>query len=801
MCRTTCGITIRPKEPGVSDLRAADSVPCRPCRPVCLSPMTLLVLAALSVGPSVLFKGASAAEGPEGPPRRWTSVGMGGGGAMFYPAGSPHDPDLLFVSSDMGGFYRSQDGGFSWQMLDWRSIEHSRTPVFHPTHANVIYACPWEGDQLKISLDRGVTWTTVGGGRRTPWSGDTLLTLAIDRGNPQLLLLAGQNGLYRSTDGGRRWASIAGAPPGLFGIHIDQTSPPGQRVCIGARPQGVFRSIDGATTWTPASRGLPWAGLRAFSGGSDANSGRITLFCTVPSRRVNGQFVGGVYRSLDRANSWQSAMGSGIHTALGQHPYGASDIDQYHFLGQPEHLPDTVYVTNRGTGYHPPHHYTVYRSDDGGNSWRDCFFNDPRFDGNNTEVGWLFYDRVRDFGADALGFAVNPRLPDHAYYANYAELLTTSDGGRYWYQVYSKRASGQGTPGKQQRWMSIGLEDTTCWHYVIDPGDSRYHYICYSDIGLVRSTDGGHTWMSADRGIPWRNTVYQIACDPNASGRLWAACSNQHDIPMWQSAAGPTGPGGVCRSDDHGQTWKVLGKGLPRAPATTILLDAQSPPEAPVLYVGMYGHGVYKSTDGGETWRGHSNGITPVANRQVVSIRQHPDGTLYCSVAGRRPGAGVTEPLAGGLFQSTNGGRSWARISPPAAFRPVDFAVDPVDRRYLYLAAMGGFGHEGGLYATNDGGRSWRRSVPQFNRTQGRSFDAYSVVLHPLDSRIVYLFSTTHGMFLSPDRGVSWLELRAPMAPPFRRCTRIFWDPSDDRKAYITTFGGGVWVGRDPAAE
>ena len=85
---------------------------------------------------------------------KYVSVGMGGGGAMYAPASSPHNPKLMFVSCDMSGFYRSADGGKSWRMIDFRQTKGNTQcpPVFHPTKPNVIY---FSG---KVSEDFGKTW-------------------------------------------------------------------------------------------------------------------------------------------------------------------------------------------------------------------------------------------------------------------------------------------------------------------------------------------------------------------------------------------------------------------------------------------------------------------------------------------------------------------------------------------------------------------------------------------------------------------------------------------------------------------
>jgi photosystem II stability/assembly factor-like uncharacterized protein len=384
-------------------------------------------------------------------------------------------------------------------------------------------------------------------------------------------------------------------------------------------------------------------------------------------------------------------------------------------------------------------------------------------------------------------------------YANAGEVFTTTDGGRRWRQAYSRCADGTGKKGK--RWASIGLEDTSCWRVAFDPADPERRYICYTDIGLAKSEDGGRAWRSATAGMPWQNTVYDLAFDPRDSRTLYAACSDQHDIPHWMSAQGPRAPGGICVSRDGGASWKASSQGLPSAPATAVVVGAFPAGARPALFAGVYGHGVYRSDDGAATWASKSEGLDPAGNRQVCSIRRRQDGALLCVVAARRAGGEGEAPLSGGVFLSTDRGERWKKISPPEMFRPVDVACHPEKPDILYVAAMDGMGHDGGVYKTVDGGGQWQRLSIPFDRRICAYQEGFSVALNPRRPEIVYYLTITHGMFISFDAGASWRAAAAGASPPFLSCQRIQWDPLDGKTVYVSTFGGGVWRGPDPAGE
>lgn len=716
-------------------------------------------------------------------------LGLGGGGAMYRPVISPHNPNLMFVSCDMGGFYRSGDGGKTWTMIDGRQMSGSPdTPVaFHPTDPNTIYAYGFGA--LRISTDGGITWRPLTD--NPPWRDNQVIAIGTDLEDPNLMLVGTEGSAYRSTDGGKTWRICKGVRGRVVGFYIDPTSPLGNRTCFAATDRGVYRSDDGGKSWVEKSEGLPWRDIRDFAAGADLKSGRIILYVTIPSRVISGRFVGGVYRSLDKGESWQSAMGDGINTEIGlKDEYGQGEIAQYYFIACGEAKPETVYVTNTGTGYWPPYHFTVYRSDDAGDTWRYCFNGDPRFKEHNVENGWIVWDMNWGWGDGALGFSICPTDPSVAAYTNSGEIYITHDGGRSWKCGYSQRAPGQGVPGGNQRWSSVGLEVTTTWNYYIDPHRRNIHYICYTDIGFARSEDVGETWQHSTDGSPWRNTFYDLAFDPDVPGLIWAAASEQHDIGHWSNIEGPLEGGGVVISRDFGRTWRPSSSGLPDAPAVSIAIDPNSPPGSRRLWVAVFGYGVYRSDDGGKSWVRKSNGLGNPGNMHVYSLKLHPDGTLFCLITGKRNGTDF--PVPGGLWISGDGGESWHPIADSLnLYWPMGFDVHPGDSRIVYLCAsdaprLGG----GGIYKTTDGGKTWRRLDVRFPPEYLSYVHTFTPVIHPRDPNILFLTTGTHGIFVSEDSGETWDEWRAI---PFINVHRITFDPSDSDVMYITTFGGGVW--------
>lgn len=100
--------------------------------------------------------GAGKFKNPNGRNDAWGFVGAGGGGAMFNPTVSPHNPKDAFVSCDMGGSFVTHDGGESWRMFNLHSMVQFY--VFDPNNSNTIYTSSLG---LFKSVDKGNTWKLI----------------------------------------------------------------------------------------------------------------------------------------------------------------------------------------------------------------------------------------------------------------------------------------------------------------------------------------------------------------------------------------------------------------------------------------------------------------------------------------------------------------------------------------------------------------------------------------------------------------------------------------------------------------
>jgi photosystem II stability/assembly factor-like uncharacterized protein len=712
-------------------------------------------------------------------------VGPGGGGAMFRPVVSPHDPNTVLVACDMTGAYITHDGGKSWRMFNLRGV--AEFFVFDPQDKNIIYV---KSTALWRSQDRGDTWKLVypqpaavrGVKMNSDHSDEDVLAdpdplknisaMAIDPANSKILYAAagernkGPFALYISKDAGESWSKLTDLPAPALKVFISQTVTQDQRIVVAAGADFIDIWKSSALSTVPVPPGKK---ITDISVGFTAQQNPVFY-------AISDELTASV--SDDLGATWRK-----VRIPQGAAKQRAIATSLLH--------PETAYVSYRDLEDGGLKYMGVAKTTDTGRTWNLVWkedINPAGKPGANVHDAWITPKFGSDWAENPLTLSVANQDANLVYATDLGRTMKSSDGGATWNAVYSQKSSeGAG-------YTTTGLDVTTSYGYHFDPFDKNRQFISTTDIGLFRTEDGGKSWIQSTDGVPrdWRNTTYWIVFDPSVKGRVWSVNSWTHDLPrpkMWRRTGIGKYRGGVCISNDGGKTWTKSNDGMEQSAATFILLDPTSPVDSRTLYVTGFGRGVYKSTNGGKTWALKNNGITqkePFAWR----ISRDNKGALYLLIARRSEDGSIDTDKDGAIYRSTDGAEHWTPVPmPESANAPNGLAIDPQNPNRLYLAtwarATGEHGEGGGIYLSEDAGKSWKQVLD-------RDRHVYDITIDPRDAKILYAAGFESSAWISHDAGEHWTRIPGFN---FKWGHRVTPDPDNPKAIYITTFGGGVWHG------
>lgn len=648
---------------------------------------------------------------------RYRVIGPFRAGRTVGAVGIPTQPNIFYMGVNNGGVWKTDDFGRTWKpIFDKESTGSVGDIAVSPSNPNIIYVGSGEGlhrpdlaigDGMFKSIDGGNTWKHIGlndaqqVGRVVVHPINPDVAFAAVLGHPY-----GANeirGIFRTRDGGTTWEKVLyiNHNTGAIQVEFDPTHPetlfadmwehregPWENASFSGTNSGLYKSIDGGTTWKKLINGLPTAsqGLgRIGFGISNNNSKR--MFASVDAREQ-----GGIYRSDDAGESWKLVNADRRIWGRG------SDFAEIRV--HPKN-PDVVFAANTAS----------YRSNDGGVTWTS-FKGAPGGDD---------YHRIW----------INPSQPDIMIFAADQGATITVNGGKTWsswynqptaqlyhvatdnqfpYWVYGGQqesgaigiaSRGNGGQISFRDWMGAGADE-----YAYVAPDPKNPDIIYGGRVTRFNKKTGQTQNVAPEALrsgQYRmlRTLPLLFHPADASTLLFAT------NVLWKTTTG-------------GDQWEIISPDLtrkqPEVPASigdfktenlitmkqraVIYSLAPSSLDKNIIWAGTDDGLVHITNDGGKKWKD----VTPSALTPWDKISQMDAGhfdskTAYISVNAIRK-----DNMLPHIYKTNDGGATWEEITTGISkMNPVNAVREDPKQKGLLFA-----GTEREVFFSVDDGANWQ---------------------------------------------------------------------------------------------
>jgi photosystem II stability/assembly factor-like uncharacterized protein len=329
------------------------------------------------------------------------------------------------------------------------------------------------------------------------------------------------------------------------------------------------------------------------------------------------------------------------------------------------------------------------------------------------------------------------------------------------------------------------------------PQQPNVFYIGATNGGVFKSTDYGRTWNPLFDAQS-TTSIGAIEVAPSNPNVLYVGSGEGLQRPDLSTG------NGIYKSTDAGRTWTHLGlrdgQQIPR-----IAIDPRNPDRLFVAVLGHpYGpnteRGIYRSTNGGQSFERVLFRDANTGGADVILSPTDPN-TVWAVLWEARQGPwenGAWSGPGSGLFKSTDGGTTWKQITgiptPADGLGRIGIAIAPSDASRVYITVTAG--DKSGIWRSDDAGTTWRRTTSD-NRYYGRGDDFAALTVDPKNPDIVYTMNVV--AWKSTDGGTTWKSLRG--APGGDDYQRMWINPTNadimllasDQGAVITVNGGESW--------
>lgn len=602
-------------------------------------------------------------------PTSWVNGPSGynpGNGRINCVQVDPNNPNIIYVGAPAGGIWKSTNNGSSWIPLsDDFTVLGVSSIAMHPSNSNVIYIATGDGDGgqtysigILKSIDGGVTWTTTGLSFIVS-NFVRLNKLIINPNDPNTIIAAGNNGIYKSSNAGENWTQI------VMGVNVrDLEFKPGDPSIVYGAGANFWRSTNAGSNFSTGSTGLPTGITRMAIGVSPANANYVYILAS----GNNGGFQG-YYRSTNSGADFVSQ--SNTPNILG-YELGGTDPG-----GQGTYdLVNAISPTDINTVYTGG--INIWKSTNGGVNWEILtswyYPNFPAYGYVHADIHFLEF-----FGS---------------------RLITGSDGGVYFstdnganwtdksigldiMQFYKIGGTPQnanlligGTQDNGSNVMRHGelthIFGADGGEAIIDYTDTNIMYCEYQGGGILKSMNGGANLTDATNGITENGAfVTPYIMHPTDHEILFAGFQN-----VWKTTNGAA-------------SWTSISSGFAGGSIAALAISQSNPD---YIYASKGGN-IYSTTNGGTNWTNINTGL-PTLSITYIAVKNNDPNTVWVTLSGYSGGNKV--------FQTTNRGTNWTNISgslPNLPANCITYEIGPKEGLYV--------GMDVGVYYTNNQLSGW----------------------------------------------------------------------------------------------